>query len=90
VTPSPGFAVGSIVYGVGAAALGGRVAVALSRRREAGPAVFVAAIIATIAALSLATQYGRGSVWSELATMFLMAPAAALGPGLRGAGAGRQ
>lgn len=83
VAPTPVFAVVSIAYGIGFAALGGWVAVALSRRHDERPTAIVGVVIAVIAAVSLATQVGRGSAWSEVATLLLMAPAAALGVRLR-------
>ena len=82
--PSVQFAVISITYGVLFAGLAGFVAASLSRARPRFHAGILASIIAAIALLSLALQFRAGSIWSELATLFLMAPAALIGGQLRG------
>jgi hypothetical protein len=79
MTPSTRFAVFSTAYGVLFAALAGIVAALLSPTRPTLHAGILAAIIAAIASISLAVQYATGSVWSELATLFLMSPAVLIG-----------
>lgn len=86
--PSAQFAVVSVTYGVLFAGLAGFVAASLSRRRPVLHAGILAAILAAVALLSLALQFRTGSVWSELATLFLMAPAALIGGRMRGGRSG--
>jgi hypothetical protein len=81
--PTPLFAIGAIVYGMVFAALGGCVAAMVSRDASDKHACFVAAIIAGFAIVSLAVSYPRGSVWSQLAAILLMAPSAVIGSVLR-------
>ena len=91
VTPGVGFLVFAILYGVGFAALGGYLAATVGRRRQVAHAAAVAVIIGIAALVSLVAQAGNGAIWSELATLFLMAPAAVAGADLRrrsGGGAG--
>jgi hypothetical protein len=82
-SPTALFAVGTIVYGMVFAALGGWAAAAVSRDASDRHACFVAAIIAGLAIVSLAVQYPHGSVWSQLAAILLMAPSAVIGSVLR-------
>jgi hypothetical protein len=81
--PSTGFAVGSVAYGVFFAAIAGYVAAALAPGRARRHAAILAGIIAGIALVSLILNLGSGSVWSELATALLMAPAVLVGGHLR-------
>ena len=77
--PAPtAFIVGSIVYGMAFAALGGVIAVAIGRR-GALPSVAVAVIIALGALASIVATRGRGvgALWSPVAALVLMAPSAA-------------
>jgi hypothetical protein len=77
--PSVQFAVGSVTYEVLFAGLAGFVAAHLSQTKPTFHAGMLAAIIAAIALLSLALQFRTGSIWSELATLFLATPAALIG-----------
>jgi hypothetical protein len=79
--PSVMFA--SIAVGVIAACVGGFVAALLAGRRPLVHGVAVAAILALGAAVSLLSTIGQGAVWSHLAAIFLMAPAAAFGGWVR-------
>lgn len=69
----------SVVYGMAFAALAGFAAAALAKRHEILHASLVAGVMAVLAIVSLLTQIGEASAWSELATVFAMAPAAVLG-----------
>jgi hypothetical protein len=51
----------------------------LARQKELQHAIGVAAIILILALISLAIQYGHGSVWSQLATVIFMVPSAVIG-----------
>ncbi len=73
----------STLYGAFFAALAGYTAARLAGRNALRHAQFVALIIALLATLSLVTQYGKKAIWSELATLLLMAPCAVLGGLLR-------
>ena len=73
------FVVLSIVYGVFFATAGGFVAARTAPRQPRRNAAFVGVIIAVLALVSLTVNLGRGSLWSEIATLGLMAPAAVLG-----------
>jgi hypothetical protein len=83
VTPSLLFVIASISYGVFFAALAGFTAASLAPKNAARHSAILAAIIAAIALLSLALQFRSGSVWSEVATLLLMSPAAVLGGQIR-------
>lgn len=74
------FVIGSIVYGMAFAALGGVVAVTIARR-GALPAVVVALVIAlgALASIVALRGHGIGALWSPLAALVLMAPSAAAG-----------
>jgi hypothetical protein len=67
----------SIVYGVVFAFLGGGLAATMARRRAA--AWGVAALLALGALVSLLARPGAGAVWSQVAALLTMAPAAAAG-----------
>jgi len=82
-SPAIEFIIGSIVYGVFFAGLGGYVSAAIARRKELTHALAVASIIAVIAIVSIILAPKEGVLWSELATLLLMAPAAGLGGYLR-------
>ena len=81
--PTPAFAAGAVAYGLLFGALAGFVAASIASRRRLVHAAVVAAIIGAIGLLSLAFQQGNGSVWTELATACLFAPAALAGGWLR-------
>jgi ABC-type transport system involved in multi-copper enzyme maturation permease subunit len=74
-----GFIIGSIVYGVFFAGLGGYVTASIARRSELAHALVVAVIIALIAIVSIIVAPKEGVLWSELATLLLSAPAAWIG-----------
>jgi hypothetical protein len=80
--PQTGFLVFSTVYGMAFALLGGYVAASLARRKEIAHAAVVAGIIAVLALISLVAK-SSGSLWSQIAAIVLMAPAALLGGWLR-------
>jgi drug/metabolite transporter (DMT)-like permease len=69
-----GFKVGSILYGMAFAAIGGYVATRIARASTA--AVTVGIVIAALAVLSVVLE-GKGFGWSQLAAVVLMAPSAA-------------
>src|ERR1700693_5364149 len=74
---------GSIVFGMAFALLGGYVAARLARRRPLAHGVAVAAVLALGATISLLSTLGKGAVWSQVAALVLMAPCAVLGSWLR-------
>ena len=78
-----GLILGSIVFGIVFALLGGYVAALLARRRPLAHALAVAAIIALGATVSLIATLGKGAIWSQIAALVLMAPSAVLGGWLR-------
>jgi ABC-type transport system involved in multi-copper enzyme maturation permease subunit len=82
-SPAIEFIIGSIVYGVFFAGLGGYVSATIAKRKELAHALVVAGIIAVIAIVSLILAPKEGILWSELATLLLMAPAAWIGGYLR-------
>ena len=83
---SVGFAVGSTLYGIAFACLGGWLAarIAATPARAPGwPALGVGAIIALGAAISLAFELRRGgAIWSPLSALLFMPPAALAGGAL--------
>lgn len=82
-TPSLLFGVGAILYGMFFACLGGYVAASLAPRQPRQHAAILAATIAVVALLSLAVEFRSGSVWSQVAVLALMVPAAYAGGLLR-------
>jgi hypothetical protein len=77
--PSLGFAILSVLWGIVFALIGGYVAVVCARRDSMLAGVWVSGLLAVLAAVSLFAQWGAGSIWSQLAALLLMAPAASLG-----------
>src|SRR5262245_7812936 len=73
------FMLGTIASGVVFATAGGYVAGWLAGRRPLVHAVALAVVILAGAAASLASTLGHGAVWSQVAALALMAPAAVLG-----------
>jgi|SRR5665213_463867 len=73
----------SIAFGMVFALLGGYVAAWLARRRPLAHASAVAVLLALGAAISLLGTLGTGAIWSQVAALALMAPAAVLGGWLR-------
>jgi hypothetical protein len=80
--PSPAFVAGASLYGMAVAAFAGLVATLLADDRTDRHARLVAVLIGGLALVSLYSQYDRGSVWSELATLLLMTPATRMGAAL--------
>jgi hypothetical protein len=80
---SAGFMAITVASGVLFAVAGGYVAGWLAGRRPVAHAAGTAALLALGAAASLAATVGHGAVWSQLAALLLMAPAAVLGGRLR-------
>lgn len=77
--PAIGFRLWSTVYGVFFALLSGYVAARLAGKKEIAHASAVACILAVIATISLVAQPGHGSLWSQIAALGFMTPAAILG-----------
>jgi fructose-specific phosphotransferase system IIC component len=82
-SPSAAFAVGSVLWGMLFAASGGFTAAKIARRPSLLPGFLVGGLIATGAIASLLLQGGQGSIWSQLAAVLLMAPAAVAGNWIR-------
>jgi hypothetical protein len=80
--PTP-IMLGSIVFGMVFALLGGYVAAWLARRRPLAHGVAVGGVLALGAAISLLSTLGKGAVWSQVAALTLMAPSAVVGGWLR-------
>ena len=60
--------------------MAGFVAVRIGRSRPSTrPAVILAAIVGTIAAVSMVAEWRAGSVWSELSVIFVAVPARLVG-----------
>jgi hypothetical protein len=78
------FMVGATVYGVAFALLGGYVSGWIARRRPLAHGVAVAVLLALGAGVSLFFTLGKAHVWSQVAALVAMAPAAAFGGWLRG------
>jgi peptidoglycan/LPS O-acetylase OafA/YrhL len=81
--PGLGFRIWSTVYGVFFALAGGYVAARIAGRKEITHASAVACILVVIATVSLVAQPGHGSLWSQIAALGFMAPAAIFGGVLR-------
>jgi hypothetical protein len=79
----PAIMAGSIAVGLAGALAGGYVAALLAGRRPLAHGVAVAAVLALGAIVSLASTIGHGAIWSQVAALVAMAPAAALGGWLR-------
>jgi hypothetical protein len=77
------FMVLTTVLGIVFALIGGRVAALLAGRRPAAHGTAVAVLIALGAATSLFMTLGHGAVWTQVAALVCMAPAAAIGGRMR-------
>ncbi len=88
--PSPGFLVGSTIYGVLFAFLAGYTAARIAGKNEIGHSIGVACILALIAVVSIVAQPGLESHWSQISALILMAPSAVLGGWLRRRQSGRS
>ena len=79
-SPAPvTFMILSTVYGLVFACLGGYVAARIAQRLELLHAVVLALLMATVALISLFAAIDKGPVWSQIAALLFMAPAAAVG-----------
>jgi peptidoglycan/LPS O-acetylase OafA/YrhL len=87
--PTP-FMLGSIVFGMVFALLGGYVAARVARRRPLAHGLAVGCVLALGAVVSLIGTYGKGAVWSQVAALALMAPCAVIGGWLRSRQAARD
>jgi len=76
---SSGFLVFSVVYGIVFAFLAGYVAAAIAGLGGMLYAMGVAIAIAAGALVSLIARPGKGAIWSQVAALLLMAPAALVG-----------
>jgi hypothetical protein len=79
VLPSPGRIAFFTVFGAVFAFLGGYVAALVASQHEALHGAGLAVVLAAIALVSMGLDWSRGSVWTELAVLLAMAPAAWLG-----------
>jgi hypothetical protein len=77
--PGLGFRIWSTLYGVFFAMSGGYVAARIAGKKEITHASAVACILAVLATVSLIAQPGHGSLWSQIAALGFMTPAAVLG-----------
>lgn len=66
-------------YGIFFAGMGGYVAAIIAGQKERRCGLAVMALIDLSAMVSLAMTMGKGSMWSPIATMVVMSPAAGLG-----------
>ena len=74
------FMVGSTLYGMLFAAVGGGyIAARLAAASPVGHALAITVIIALGTLVSIFTRPAGGTIWSQLAALFLMAPSATLG-----------
>lgn len=76
---SPQLAAALTAYGVFFAVFAGVVIGSLAPHSPELHARLVAAVIALMAVASAGIQFGKGSIWSEAATVVFMAPALLLG-----------
>jgi peptidoglycan/LPS O-acetylase OafA/YrhL len=81
--PEIGFRIWSTVYGMFFAVLAGYVAARTAGKKEIKHSVAVACVMAVIATVSLIGQPGHGSLWSQIAVLGSMVPAAIVGGVLR-------
>lgn len=77
------FQMATILYGLFFAALGGFVAALLGKRFEIEHALAVASLIAAFGAASLLATVKTGAIWTQLASILLIAPCAMVGGYLR-------
>jgi hypothetical protein len=74
-TPSLAFAIGSVLWGMAFAGMGGFMAARIGHGNSLLPGLLVGAIIAAGAVLSLMKSHHE-PIWTELSALLLMAPAA--------------
>jgi hypothetical protein len=80
------FMAATTVAGVVFAIAGGYLAGWIAGRRPVVHAVVMAAVLAVGAAASLVATLGNGAIWSQVAALILMTPAAVYGGWLRAHG----
>jgi len=73
----------AIACGVACAVLSGFIAGWIGQRADIIIGMVLACIIAVPAAITVISRPGQGAVWSQMAALFLMAPAALIGDWLR-------
>ena len=81
--PELGFRIWSTAYGVFFALVGGYVAAHIAGTKEVIHASAVACVLAFLATVSLIVQPGHASLWSQIAALGFMTPAAILGGVIR-------
>ncbi|HXY34336.1 MAG TPA: hypothetical protein VEI07_08920 [Planctomycetaceae bacterium] len=77
------FMVGATVYGIAFALFGGYLSGWIAGRRPLAHGTAMAVVLAVGAAASLAATIGKGFIWSQVAALAVMAPAAVAGGWLR-------
>jgi hypothetical protein len=77
--PSIGFLLGSTLYGFAFALLAGYIAGRIAGFQAVAHALGVAIIIGGTALVSLIAEWANGSIWSQLAVIIVMTPAAVIG-----------
>ncbi len=78
-SPELGFRIWSTLYGVFFAMLGGYMAARMASQKELWHASAVAIILALLATISLIAQPTGSSIWSQIAALGFMVPAAIIG-----------
>jgi hypothetical protein len=73
----------SIVCGVGFALVAGFVAGLIGHRRDLIAGIILVPIIAVPALISIVTRPGAGALWSQTASLVVMAPAGLVGDWIR-------
>jgi hypothetical protein len=76
---SLGFKVGSIIWGSVVALIAGWLTGRIAGRRQAAHAAVLASLIALGALVSLILRTGHDSIWSQLAALVFLVPAAWVG-----------
>jgi hypothetical protein len=69
----------AILYGTGCALIGGYVAGSLAKRSPVAHASIMGLLLAAMAAISLHMSPVKSAIWTQVAALFFMAPAAILG-----------
>jgi len=88
--PGLGLVLASTLYGVVFAGLGGFVAARIAGRRPLMHAGTVGLLVALAAIVSMIFNHESSTLWSELATLLLMAPAAFCGGAVELSRMGRE
>src|SRR5579862_3884291 len=71
-TPTVAFAIGSVAWGMLFAMCGGFTAVRMARRPNLLASIILSGLIVTVALVSLISQSGEGSIWSQVSAILLM------------------